>query len=98
MANVLTTHGVLVLDTAAIISATAKFKIKKIVLVGGHSGAGAAGDNATLEDGTGALIAKVQVPVAKGVDEVDFGIDGLFVTGLELATISSAGLVFVYCG
>jgi hypothetical protein len=94
MANVLTTPGVLVLDTPAVISATNPYKIRKARLVPAAQNA-----TATLKDGSGRVIAGLAA-VASGVpDEMDFSSMsvGPF-KGLELATLTGTGAVlYVYC-
>jgi hypothetical protein len=93
MANILTTPGVLVLDTAAVISTTNLFSIRKIVLVAG--GAAAACE---VRDSADRIIASLAAP-ATSSDEIDFNAERLTVTGLELQSISGAGaLCYVYCG
>ena len=92
MANDLT-HNPLRLDTAAVISTTLKFCIKKIVLITGAT----AGD-AELRDGQDRIIAQLAA-VAEAPDELDFNADPLIITGLELQSISGTGAqVYVYCG
>jgi hypothetical protein len=87
------THNPLILDTAAVISATNKYVIKKIVFRGAL-----AGDDAVLENGAGQVIARLTAPAATSNDELDFAGDWLIVDGLELASIAASGVVYVYCG
>ena len=91
MANVLTTPGVLVLDTAAVISTTNLFSIRKIVLV-----AAGAAIACEVRDGADRIIASLAAP-ANSSDEIDFNAERLTVTGLELQSITG-GLCYVYCG
>jgi hypothetical protein len=94
MPNVLNTPGVLVLDTAAVISTTLLFKVKKIVLQ-----AGTTTSTAEIRDGADRVIASLATVANGPSDEQSFGDDGLIVTGLELQTIAGTGArVFVYCG
>ena len=81
------------LDTAAVISATEVFTIKKITFLGA-----AAGDSAILESGAGREIARLKTPVIGATDELSFIPGALSVVGLELASISAGGLVHVYLG
>lgn len=93
MANVLTTPGVLTLDTAAILSATTKYKIKKIIYAAPAAAVGAF----TLEDGAGRLILTGRAAVS-GSLVVDFGDDAYECVGLEVATITSASNLTIFCG
>lgn len=92
MANDLDNPGVLVLDTAAVISTTNKFKIRKIVLV-----AGAAAADAECRNGADEIITSLAAP-ADSSDEIDFNASPFICTGFELQSISGAGaVVYVYC-
>lgn len=91
MANDLT-HNPLVLDTAAVISATNVFRIKKIVFRGAL-----AGDDAIFEDGLGRVIVRLTAPAATSNDEFDCVGSPMIVTGLELASIAASGVAYVYC-
>lgn len=93
MANDLDNRGVLILDTAAVISTTNMFKIRKLVLVTGAT----AGD-AELRDGSDRIIAQLSAP-AESADELDFNAMAFIGYGLELQSISGTGaVVYVYCG
>ena len=93
MANDLTLPGRLVLDTAAVVSATNTFVIRKMVLVAVDAEAAA-----SFEDGNGDVITSLAAPAGSS-DEIDFNNNTLRVTGLELASISGTGAVaYVYCG
>jgi hypothetical protein len=87
------THNPLILDTAAVISATLKYRIRKMVLTGNTAPA-----VAVLKNGAGQIIATLQC-TAGAVDELNFQRDPLTVTGLELASITAAvsAHVDVYC-
>ncbi len=77
----------LILDTAAVLSDSNQFRIRKARLIGA-----AASDVATLEDGAGRLVLSL-----KGVvDECDFNHKPLIVTGLELASITAGATLLVY--
>lgn len=92
MANQLTTPGVLRLDTAAVISATNKFKIRLIVLIPGSTPS-----TASLKDGAGRVICDLSAPTS-GLADTRVFVNPPVVTGLELATIAGTGaLVEVYC-
>ena len=93
MANVTTTPGVLTLDTAAVISATNKFKIKKVVYAAPAAAIGAF----TLENGAGELIMTGRAAVS-GSLVVDFGDDGYESVGLEVATITASSNLTIFCG
>jgi hypothetical protein len=86
MANILTTPGVLVLDTPAVVSATNQYKIRKVRLV-----PAAQNSTAMLKDGSGRVIAGLAA-VANGVpDEMDFSSMSAPFKGLELATLVGTG-------
>lgn len=91
MANDTNNPGVLVLDTAAVISATNTFKIRKIRLV-----PAAAASTASFEDGEGRVIAGLAAPANGHSDDANFD-PPYVVTGLELASITGTGAVaYVY--
>ena len=89
MANVLTTPGVLTLDTAAVISATNIFKIRQIV----YAAPAAAIGVFTLEDGAGRLILTGRAAVS-GSLVVDLG--GKAFVGLEVASITGSSNLTIY--
>jgi hypothetical protein len=91
MANDLTKNP-LMMDTAAVISLTNTFIIKKIIL----DPAGAAG-SADFHDGNGRHWLHLACP-ANQHREVDFGEGGFTVTGLELAAITAGAHVHIFCG
>ena len=86
-------HNPLILDTAAVISLTNQFVIRKVVFF-----ADTASDAASLEDGQGKEILRCQTGAAGAPDEHDWNSNPLVVTGLELATISAGCSLHVYCG
>lgn len=91
MANDLT-HDPLILDTAAVISATLTFKIRKVVLTGNTASA-----TAQIKNGSSQVIGDLQC-TAGAVDELNFP-NGYVVKGFELAAIAGAGAKLeVYCG
>jgi hypothetical protein len=93
MANDLDNPGVLMLDTAAVISTTNLFAIRKIVLI-----AGATACDAEIRDGADRIIAQLAAP-AESSDEIDFNAEKWICTGLELQSIAGTGaVVYVYCG
>ncbi len=92
MANVVTTPGVLTLDTAAIISATLTYHITHIVYAAPAAAVGAC----TLEDGAGRLIGTLRAPVS-GLAVIDFGHEGKRFVGLELASITASSNLTIYC-
>lgn len=92
MSNVTTTPGVLTLDTAAVISATNKFVITQIV----YAAPAAAVGEATIKDGAGRLIGTLRAAVS-GTAILDFGSEGKGFIGFELATITAASNMTVYC-
>jgi len=92
MANDLT-HNPLILDTAAVISATNTFKLLKVQFIGA-----VAGDDAIFENGLGQEIIHLSAPAANAPDSIDYGPDGFIVKGLELASIAVSGVAHVYCG
>jgi hypothetical protein len=83
MANVLTTPGVLTCDTAAVLSATNKYRLGTIIYAAPAGAVGAC----TLEDGAGNLILTLRAPVS-GTVQVD--LKGKVFTGLEVATITAS--------
>lgn len=83
MANVLTTPGFLTIDTAAVLSTTAKYKLGVLVYAAPAGAIGAC----TLEDGAGNLIMTLRAPTS-GTVSVDLG--GKEVTGLEVASITAS--------
>lgn len=86
------THDPLILDTAAVISATNTFRIRKIVLTGHTANA-----TAQVKNGAGQVIGDLQA-TAGAVDELNFSVDPLVSKGFELAAIAGAGAkVEVYC-
>jgi hypothetical protein len=93
MANILTTPGLLDLDTAAVISATNKYKIRLVALV-----PAAAAATAVLEDGAGREICRMSAN-ANGIADARVFVNPAYsCTGLELATITGAGArLQVYC-
>lgn len=93
MANDLNNPGVLILDTAATISLTNQFVIKKIQFIGA-----VAGDDAIFQDGAGREIAHLSAPAANAPDFIDFGESPHVCTGLILSTLAASGVCHVYCG
>lgn len=91
MANVVTTPGVLTLDTAEVLSTTALYKIEKIVYAAPAAAVGAF----TLEDGEGRLILTGRAAVS-GSFIVDFGPKGKIFKGLEVATITASSNLTIY--
>lgn len=91
MANITTTPGVLTLDTAAVISATAKYKIRHIIYAAPAAAVGAV----TLKDGAGNLILTLRAPVSDS-KIVDFGPQGKTFVGLEVATITGSSDLTIY--
>jgi len=91
MANVTTAPGVLTLDTAAVISATQRFKIKMIL----YAAPAAAVGQCQLKDGAGNLIATMRAPVS---DSVVITLDqGKYFTGLEVANITASSNLTIFC-
>ena len=90
MANVTTTPGFLTLDTAAVISATQRFKIKQMLYAAPAAAVGAC----TLKDGAGNLIMTFRAPTSDSV-VVDLG--GKVVVGLEVATITASSNLTIVC-
>lgn len=91
MANVLTTPGVLTLDTAAVISATLPFRITQIVYTAPAAAVGAV----TLKDGAGREIGTFRAPTSDSV-VIPFGEDGKSFVGLEVASITAASNLTIY--
>lgn len=89
MANDLTAENVLTIDTAAVISATNKFKIRQII----YSAPAAAVGQCQLKDGSGKLILTMRAPVSDSV-VVDLG--GRVITGLEVANITASSNLSIY--
>lgn len=79
---------VLVLTTAAVQSATAPYAIGGVRLR--HTGVA----TATIEDGAGREVISLVISAAKLEDTIMFP-SPLYLTGLELATIS-AGTIYIY--
>jgi hypothetical protein len=92
MANDLS-HNPLILDTAAVISATNRFVLRKVVFY-----ADTAADFAVLEDGLGREILRCQTGAAGAPDEHDWNSQYFEVTGLELASISAGCSIHIFCG
>lgn len=92
MANVTTTPGVLTLDTAAVISATLPFHITQIVYAAPAAAVGAF----TLEDGEGRLICTGRA-VTSDTITIPFGAEGKKFVGLEVASITAASNLTIYC-
>lgn len=91
MANVTTTPGVLTLDTAAVISATTKYKISQIV----YAAPAAAVGQCQLKDGAGNLILTLRAPTS---DSVVVDLDGETFVGLEVANITASSNLTIFCG
>lgn len=89
MANDLTAENVLTIDTAAVISATNKFKIRQVV----YAAPAAAVGQCQLKDGSGKLILTMRAPTSDSV-VVDLG--GRVTTGLEVANITAASNLSIY--
>jgi hypothetical protein len=83
LSNVLTTPGVLTIDTAAVLHATNIYKLGVIVYAAPAAAIGAC----TLEDGAGNLILTLRAPVS-GTVQVDLG--GKEFVGLEVASITAS--------
>lgn len=92
MANVVTTPGVLTLDTAAVISASQKYVITQLV----YSAPAAAVGAVTLKDGAGREIGTFRAPVSDSI-VIDFGPDGKSFIGLEVSAITASSNLTVYC-
>lgn len=92
MANDLDNPGVLVLDTAAVISATNKFKIRKLFL--DPAGAAASAD---IADGAGNHLHYLNCPANQG-REIDFGEKCFWQVGFELVSITAGAHLHVYAG
>lgn len=90
MANDLT-HNPLILDTAATISLTQTFYIRKLTFIGA-----VAGDDAIFQNGKSQEIAHLSAPAANAPDAIDFGYQPLKVTGLILSAIAASGVAHVY--
>jgi hypothetical protein len=91
MANDLDNPGVLVLDTAAVISTTNLFVIRKLRLV-----PAAAAALAQVRDGSDRIIAALAAAANGHADEINFSPPHVM-TGFELESISGAGAVlYVY--
>lgn len=74
---------------AAVIDATGGFAIRHLRLVA------AAAATATIEDGNGREVASLKVVADVAPDDLAFSDSPLFITGLEVATLT-AGVLFIY--
>ena len=93
---VATNQGVTVIpvaDSPATLVASARVKIKKLVLVAG-SGAVA---TATITDGADKVIAMLAAPQASS-DEIDFNADAFQAVGLKVSLVGALSTLFVYGG
>lgn len=92
MANDLDNPGVLILDTAAVISTTNIFKIHKLVLVATSDAAAA-----EIRNGADQIVAQLAAPTGT-IDQLCFDTP-FFMTGFELQSISgTAAKLYVYAG
>ena len=89
MSNVLTTPGVLTLDTAAVLSTTAKYKLGIIVFAAKSDTA----STVTLEDGAGNLVLTLR---AAAGNSFAFDAQGKEFTGLEVASITSGSNLTIF--